>query len=38
MAEGVFRQVVEKAGLGRRVNIDSAGTIAVHTGECPDPR
>jgi len=37
-AEGVFRQMVEKAGLGRRVNIDSAGTIAFHTGECPDQR
>ena len=37
-AEGVFRRMVEKAGLGRRVHIDSASTIAFHIGEGPDPR
>ncbi|NKB19950.1 MAG: low molecular weight phosphotyrosine protein phosphatase [Alphaproteobacteria bacterium] len=37
-AEGVFRQKVEKAGLEKRILIDSAGTIAFHTGESPDPR
>jgi protein-tyrosine phosphatase len=37
-AEGVFRQMVEKAGLGRQVHIDSAGTVAFHIGEGPDPR
>ena len=38
MAEGVFRQRVEEAGLGDRVHIDSAGTHAYHVGEPPDPR
>lgn len=37
-AEGVFRQMVEKAGLGKLIHIDSAGTIAFHIGESPDPR
>lgn len=30
--------MVEKAGLGKLVHIDSAGTIALHIGESPDPR
>ena len=37
-AEGVFRQKVEKASLENIILIDSAGTIAFHTGESPDPR
>jgi len=44
-AEGVFRQVVEKAGLGEKVRIDSCGTrpeLFLHYGdssheEVPDP-
>ncbi|MBO39065.1 MAG: phosphotyrosine protein phosphatase [Rhodospirillaceae bacterium] len=37
-AEGVFRHMVENAGLGKEIHIDSAGTIAFHIGESPDPR
>jgi protein-tyrosine phosphatase len=36
--EGVFRRHVEDAGLGDRIHIDSAGTIASHAGEPADPR
>ncbi len=35
-AEAVFRQRAEHAGL--MLEIDSAGTIAYHQGEAPDPR
>ena len=37
-AEGVFRKVVEDAGLVESIHIDSAGTHAFHTGEPPDRR
>jgi protein-tyrosine phosphatase len=37
-AEGVMRGLVEKAGFGDRVVLDSAGTGAYHVGEQPDPR
>ncbi|MCP5370586.1 MAG: low molecular weight phosphotyrosine protein phosphatase [Hyphomicrobiales bacterium] len=37
-AEGVFRQVVGRAGLDGRVDVDSAGTHAYHVGEPPDRR
>ena len=37
-AEGVFRQAVERAGLGTEFEIDSAGTHAYHIGEPPDSR
>ena len=37
-AEGVFRHVVEQAGLSDRIEIDSAGTHAYHIGEQPDRR
>lgn len=37
-AEGVFRHLVEQAGLTESVRIDSAGTHAYHTGEPPDRR
>ncbi len=37
-AEGVFRKVVEDAGLSEQIHIDSAGTHAYHTGEAPDHR
>lgn len=37
-AEGVFRALSERAGLGRRIEIDSAGTHGYHIGAPPDPR
>ena len=37
-AEGIFRQMVEKRGLGEKLEADSAGTYAGHTGEQPDSR
>jgi protein-tyrosine phosphatase len=38
LAEGVFRHVVEAAGLGDRFEIDSAGTSSYHIGSAPDER
>jgi protein-tyrosine phosphatase len=38
LAEGVFRHVVEEAGLADRFDIDSAGTSSYHTGSPPDAR
>ena len=37
-AEGVFRGLVEREGLGDRISVDSAGTDAWHVGEAPDQR
>ncbi|NMT63917.1 low molecular weight protein-tyrosine-phosphatase [Marinobacter orientalis] len=37
-AEGVFRQVVEQAGLDDRITIDSCGTGDWHVGKAPDAR
>jgi protein-tyrosine phosphatase len=37
-AEGVFRKLVDEAGLGTKVSIDSAGTGGWHAGELPDSR
>jgi len=37
-AEGVFRHLVQEAGLSDRIEIDSAGTAAYHVGEPPDRR
>lgn len=37
-AQGVFRKLVEEAGLTEVIEIDSAGTHAYHIGEPPDPR
>lgn len=37
-AEGVFRYMVESAGLHKRVMIDSAGTHDYHIGDAPDKR
>jgi protein-tyrosine phosphatase len=37
-AEGVFRALVERAGLAGRIEIDSAGTGAWHVGEPADER
>lgn len=37
-AEGVFRHMVNDAGLSDVVSVDSAGTHAFHLGEAPDAR
>ncbi|MCG6940073.1 MAG: low molecular weight phosphotyrosine protein phosphatase [Thiohalocapsa sp.] len=37
-AQGVFRKLVQEAGLAEVIEIDSAGTHAYHVGEPPDPR
>lgn len=37
-ADGVMRHLVDRAGLGDRVVIDSAGTHGYHIGDPPDPR
>ena len=37
-AEGVFRHLAGKEGLGDRIYIDSAGTHAYHIGDAPDMR
>ena len=37
-AEGVFRNLVEEAGLSDRIVIDSAGTGDYHIGSPPDER
>jgi len=37
-AEGVFRRMVEEAGLADRITIDSAGTGSWHIGEPADHR
>jgi protein-tyrosine phosphatase len=37
-AEGVFRHHAEQAGVSEKLDIDSAGTHAYHTGEPPDRR
>ena len=37
-AEGVMRRLVEDAGLGDRITVESAGTGAWHAGEPPDRR
>ena len=37
-AEGVFRHMVEQAGLKDHIGADSAGTHSYHIGETPDHR
>lgn len=37
-AEVVLREKLAAAGLGDRVEVDSAGTLGAHAGEPPDPR
>ncbi len=37
-AEGVMRKLVLDAGLGERIEVDSAGTGSWHVGEPPDAR
>jgi protein-tyrosine phosphatase len=38
LAEGVFRDVVQREGLAHHFDIDSAGTSSYHTGDPPDSR
>jgi protein-tyrosine phosphatase len=38
LAEGVFRRLVQDAGVAHRFEIDSAGTSGYHEGDAPDPR
>ena len=38
LAEGIFKHLVEKAGLSDKISVDSAGTSGWHIGEPPDPR
>ena len=37
-AEGVFRSLVTREGLGKAVQVDSAGTHSYHVGNPPDER
>tara|TARA_R110002073_G_scaffold123819_11_gene267987 strand:+ start:38220 stop:38705 length:486 start_codon:yes stop_codon:yes gene_type:complete len=37
-AEGIMLDIVSRAGLATRIEIDSAGTAAYHAGEPADPR
>ena len=37
-AEGMFRKVIEDAGVADLIEIDSAGTHAYHIGKPPDER
>lgn len=37
-AEGILRDLVIRRGLTDRIEVDSAGTYAGHTGELADPR
>jgi len=37
-AEGVFRHLVEQAGMDARIEVDSAGTGGYHVGDPPDGR
>ncbi len=37
-AEGVLRQLVQKAGLASDIAVGSAGTIGFHEGRLPDAR
>jgi protein-tyrosine phosphatase len=37
-AEGIFKAMVEKAGLTSQIHCDSAGTIGFHSRQSPDRR
>jgi protein-tyrosine phosphatase len=37
-AEGVMRHMLDEAGLGSAVQVDSAGTIGLHAGKSSDSR
>jgi len=38
IGEGVMRHLLEGAGLGTAIEVDSAGTAGYHAGEPPDAR
>ena len=38
LAEGVVRRLADRAGRAGFIEVDSAGTLAYHAGEQPDPR
>lgn len=38
MAEGIFRHLIDQAGLNQHVFVDSAGTHGYHIGGAPDIR
>ena len=38
LAEGIFKHLVDEAGLANIIDVDSAGTSGWHIGERPDPR
>lgn len=38
VAEGVFRDLIEREGVADRFEVDSAGTSSYHTGDAPDER
>ena len=38
VAEGVFRQLIDKEGFAGKVDCDSAGTASYHVGQFPDVR
>ncbi len=38
VAEGVFRELVNEAGLEKQINCDSAGTASFHIGQLADRR
>jgi len=38
MGHGILEHLTGKAGLGKQIVVDSAGTGAWHIGEPPDPR
>ena len=37
-AEEVMRTLIQKAGLEKEIEVDSAGILSVHRGELPDSR
>lgn len=37
-AQGVFRDLVARAGLDDVIRVESCGTHGLHAGEAPDPR
>lgn len=38
VAEGIFRHLLEDAGLAQAIHVDSAGTHSYHVGAAPDER
>ncbi len=38
VAEGVFKELVDEAGLATQINCDSAGTASFHLGQLADRR